>query len=66
MVEITECGGKDEVAIKSGLAERSVRSGLKDGHSKSAECSAVSATWSVKSCRQDETSRQDSEVVWME
>ena len=38
VVDITECGGKDEVAINGGPAGRSVRSCLKDGHSKSAKC----------------------------
>ena len=53
------------MAIKGGLAGRSVRSCLKDGHSKSAESSAVLASRRVKSCRQDGSSRQDSEVVWL-
>ena len=55
--------GRMKLILEVVSAGRSGQSCLKDGHLKSAECWAVLDARRVKSCRQDEISRQDSELV---
>ena len=58
--------GRRKLILKAVSAGRVGQSCLKDRHLKSTESLAVSDTRRVKSCRQDGTSGQDFEVVWLE